>query len=94
MKHGRGADIFANGDTYNGEYRNGKPHGKGVYTWKNGSHYEGEFKNGLKHGKGKWKKYIQPSSNAVPTKEEIEGQQLNNNFLYYEGEYRYDKKDG
>ena len=74
MKHGRGADIFANGDTYNGEYRNGKPHGKGVYTWKNGSHYEGEFKNGLKHGKGKWKKYIQPSSNAVPTKEEIEGQ--------------------
>lgn len=63
MKHGRGSDIFANGDRYNGEYKNGKPDGKGIYTWANGSYYDGEFKNGLKHGKGKWKKFVLPSSN-------------------------------
>lgn len=37
MKHGKGSDIFANGDKYNGDYRNGKPFGQGVYTWSNGS---------------------------------------------------------
>lgn len=26
-KQGRGSDFFANGDTYNGEYKNGKPNG-------------------------------------------------------------------
>lgn len=56
LKHGKGADYFANGDNYRGEYKSGKPDGYGVYTWANGSAYEGHFKNGLKHGKGKWKK--------------------------------------
>lgn len=41
MKHGRGVDIFYNGDRYNGEYKNGKPNGKGIYTWSNGSFFEG-----------------------------------------------------
>jgi hypothetical protein len=63
MKHGKGTDIFANGDRYSGDYVNGKPNGFGTYTWANGSYYEGEFKNGLKHGKGKWKKFVNPSSN-------------------------------
>lgn len=56
MKHGRGSDIFANGDTYTGQYYKGKPDGQGEYKWKNGSLYSGQFKNGLKHGKGKWRK--------------------------------------
>lgn len=57
MKHGRGTDIFANGDKYIGQYQNGKPHGIGIYTWANGNYYDGEFLNGLKNGKGKWKKF-------------------------------------
>ncbi len=48
MKHGKGSDVFANGDKYSGNYKNGKPEGQGVYTWSNGSYYEGEFINGLK----------------------------------------------
>lgn len=57
MKHGKGTDMFANGDKYCGLYKNGKPEGFGVYTWANGNYYEGNFKNGLKEGNGKWKKY-------------------------------------
>ena len=62
MKHGKGSDVFANGDKYTGCYKNGKPEGQGVYTWSNGSYYEGEFLNGLKQGKGKWKKYLVQNS--------------------------------
>lgn len=39
QKHGKGADYFNNGDTYRGDYKNGKPDGYGVYTWSNGSSY-------------------------------------------------------
>jgi hypothetical protein len=56
LKHGKGADFFANGDRYVGEYANGKPTGEGTYTWANGSQYEGQFEGGLKHGQGTWKK--------------------------------------
>ena len=56
MKHGKGSDIFANGDSYSGEYKAGRPDGKGVYKWKNGSIYTGDFKDGMKHGRGDWRK--------------------------------------
>jgi hypothetical protein len=65
MKHGKGTDVFANGDKYTGNYKNGKPEGLGVYTWSNGSYYEGEFKSGLKEGKGKWKKFLNQNQNSM-----------------------------
>lgn len=40
-KQGKGADFFANGDTYVGDYKDGRPHGIGIYTWSSGSQYEG-----------------------------------------------------
>jgi hypothetical protein len=46
--------LFDNGDSYSGEYRDGKMDGKGVYKWADGGIYEGEFKAGLKHGKGSY----------------------------------------
>jgi hypothetical protein len=41
LKHGYGTDIFSNGDSYIGEYVNGKPEGKGQYKWGHGSGYVG-----------------------------------------------------
>lgn len=38
--------IFANGDTYEGQFKNNKFHGKGKYVWHTGDVYEGEFVNG------------------------------------------------
>jgi len=56
VKEGFGKDTFANGDTYEGDYKRGKPDGIGIYTWANGSQYEGPFVNGVKHGSGCWRK--------------------------------------
>jgi len=55
---GRGVWKGANGDIYDGEWKDDKAHGKftsevrvivlgrGVYKWANGNIYEGEFKDG------------------------------------------------
>ena len=40
------------GDSYIGEWDNGRAVGYGVFTWGNGDKYEGEWANSLKHGKG------------------------------------------
>jgi len=31
LKHGQGTDKFNTGDSYTGEYVDGKPHGRGEY---------------------------------------------------------------
>jgi len=55
LKHGQGTNIFANGDSYIGEFKEGKPDGKGTFTSNDGSVYIGEYVQGLKQGKGKWR---------------------------------------
>ena len=40
------------GDSYEGEWRNGKMEGKRIYYWNDGNRYEGDWRNGLKEGKG------------------------------------------
>lgn len=37
--------LFDNGDSYIGEWKNGKMNGKGTYIWKNGEKLIGEFRN-------------------------------------------------
>jgi hypothetical protein len=41
------------GDTYEGDWKDGKYYGNGTFLWKDGKKYVGEFKNGLRHGYGK-----------------------------------------
>jgi hypothetical protein len=36
LKHGNGTDTFVTGETYTGEYVDGKPLGKGEYRWASG----------------------------------------------------------
>ena len=64
LKHGTGTDIFNNGDSYTGEYVDGKPDGKGQYTWANGATYIGDFIAGMKEGKGKWRSAKGPLCNS------------------------------
>ncbi len=47
-----GKVLMADGYSYDGQSRNGKPHGKGKLTWPSGSCYVGEFNHGLMHGSG------------------------------------------
>lgn len=44
--------TFANGDSYGGEWANGRLHGVGVYRFANGDRYEGAFANHLRDGRG------------------------------------------
>lgn len=54
-KHGRGKEVFANGDVYEGDFADGRREGTGVYAYSNGNVYTGEWKEGGVHGKGAMK---------------------------------------
>jgi hypothetical protein len=42
----------SNGDTYVGEWKNGRPNGEGTYTFADGTKYVGKWKDGKAHGQG------------------------------------------
>jgi hypothetical protein len=46
-------DLRIQGDSYVGDWEDGKFHGYGTYTWADRSYYVGEFKDGKKDGEGK-----------------------------------------
>lgn len=72
MKNGHGKELFSNGDTYIGNYHNGKPENYGEYYWSNGNSYFGNkklfiipignFKNGMRDGFGIWNKPLADSN--------------------------------
>ena len=47
-----GTHTFADGSTYNGEWKDNKHHGHGTYTFADGSTYIGGWKDGNEHGQG------------------------------------------
>lgn len=51
-KNGNGTYKFDNGDTYTGNWVNGKRTGYGRYDWVDGSYYVGNFKDDLLEGEG------------------------------------------
>ena len=53
IRHGKGKQIYANGDIYEGGWKSGKREGFGVLKLINGEIYEGEFVKGLREGQGK-----------------------------------------
>jgi len=50
---GSGSMAYASGDSYRGNFLDGRPQGNGTYTFKNGDSYSGEFQNGTFSGQGK-----------------------------------------
>jgi hypothetical protein len=74
----------ANGDFYEGQFKNGKKNGQGKMTHANGSAYEGQFKNGKKDGQGKLEdglgfrvyegKFVRGVQAFIEAKSEREGQ--------------------
>ena len=49
---GAGKYTYSKGESYEGNWKNGKFHGKGKFIWKDGYYHEGEFKNGRANGEG------------------------------------------
>ena len=73
-KNGKGTYLWANKDSYEGDYINGNRTGQGIYIWGgNGNKYIGGFINGKQNGKGtyydykKGIKYIQIYNNGKAT---------------------------
>lgn len=79
---GYGKYIWANGDEYVGNWKNGEKEGEGTYIFATGSKYTGEFKNGKRYGKGT---YIWSDG------EKHTGQWMNDKQY---GEGSYYRKDG
>ncbi|KAL0210337.1 hypothetical protein RCL1_004773 [Eukaryota sp. TZLM3-RCL] len=55
-RHGQGKCTYANNDTYEGSYSEGKRSGSGTYTWnhpKQPYSYTGHYQDGLRNGHGK-----------------------------------------
>ncbi len=50
--HGYGTYIWADGDRYDGMFRDGMLHGHGILTWTDGSRYEGDFLDDARTGRG------------------------------------------
>ena len=54
-RHGKGMEIYSNGDRYEGDFSKGRPEGKGKRVWAaTGEVYEGEWYQGMRHGVGTW----------------------------------------
>eukprot|EP00483_Globobulimina_turgida_P000386 UN00386 len=54
-KDGKAKVMYANGDTFEGEYIDGKKNGKGIYFWKEfQATYDGEWSMGIRRGNGKF----------------------------------------
>jgi 1-phosphatidylinositol-4-phosphate 5-kinase len=51
---GRGTFVWAQGERYDGEWRDGKEEGRGTFTWPDGSYFDGNWAGGEKHGPGIW----------------------------------------
>ena len=53
-RHGKGKATLPNGDTYEGEYKNGVRHGYGEYLFygQNNAKYEGYYAENKKNGQG------------------------------------------
>lgn len=52
--NGKGKMVYTNGDSYEGDFVNGKRDGHGTYTFKNGQVYVGQFTDGLRNGRGRF----------------------------------------
>lgn len=51
-QHGKGKEIFPNGDCYEGTFTMGKKEGKGRFTMSDGGFYDGMVKNNQFQGLG------------------------------------------
>jgi hypothetical protein len=55
LADGFGVGVYANGNVYEGQWKNGKKHGEGIYSFSDGEVFEGTFKEDKRTGYGQYK---------------------------------------
>ena len=91
-----GTYIWADGDKYIGEFKNGKKDGQGTYTWTNGNKYVGKFKDDKLMGQGTYtflngNKYVGAFKND---QRNGQGTYTFANGDKYVGKFKHDKFSG
>lgn len=88
--NGYGSFMYANGESYVGDFKDGLKHGKGIFYSADGDIYRGEFKDDIPHG------YLMRDDRTC-----IEGDCINGKgiLIYkdgskYEGEFKIGRKHG
>ncbi len=94
VREGRGKMIFASGNVYNGQWKNGMMHGLGEFVFTaTGERYVGDFANGTYNGQGKlyYPSGLVYDGSFVKGRREGGGTLLNPNGDRYEGSWLADK---
>ena len=52
QRDGTGVMTYADGGSYDGQWKKGRRHGQGVYVYGNADYYSGQWAGGVKHGVG------------------------------------------
>lgn len=91
-----GHGIAKGRDTYEGDFREGKPHGEGKYAWFNGDVYKGSWVEGRRNGWG----VLRRPNGSYYEGEWKDGKRHGNgkykwqDGAYYEGEWQNDERHG
>ena len=94
--NGKGKMVYTNGNSYEGNFVNGKKEGQGTFTYKHGTVYVGRFANDKFNGKGK---FIYNGGeiydgNFVNGEKEGQGTHTYSSGSYFTGEFKDGKQNG
>ena len=96
-KNGKGLYKWTDGDSYEGQFKNGYRHGVGTYIFPSGNSYEGQWVEGKQDGRGTFT-FNGSDSLRIEGKwsngEIFEGKQFFRDGSIYEGEYKNTERNG
>lgn len=90
-QNGKGIKLFTNGNSYEGDFKNGVFDGFGIFTSAKGTKYLGQFKNGKKNGFGTLT-FEGILSNSKPSSKNEKS--ISVKKIRYEGEWKENRKEG
>ena len=96
-QNGRGLYKWNEGDSYEGQWKNGDMHGEGIYKYSDGNSYEGQFVNNDFHGFGVFR-FATGDSIRIEGEwldgDLIEGRQYFRDGAFYNGQYKNSLRNG
>ena len=92
-RNGQGTLFWADGQKYQGQWKNGQKEGQGAMTWADGSIYQGQWKNNMPDGQGSFA-YPIYQGEWKNGKKDGQGTLTDANGDKYKGQWKNNKRDG